>query len=204
MPNLFEMKRFVFNNSPESIKKDETQFITMAKFRIITCGLLIAANFLVSFFQAQFLLSCSLWTFLALSLIQITIQASPPISGANGKLSYGTLSSYGLVGSLCTNLGERFSDIVCSHIVPSFVNVPINSKNCSRETTIPPQMFHSFGDFCKFFNSACPSAQECLTDRAMEMNSNLLGITDLVIKFGKCCESKLIKLMKFSIKAVLK
>lgn len=122
------------------------------------------------------------------SLIQITTQTKPPIGGANGRISYGTLSNYGIVGNTYTNLGKKFSDVVCSLIGPNFVNVP-NSKNCSNEKFLVPNTFHSPEEFCEFYNNACPSVKQCVTDRAIETNKDLCGITNLVIKIGKCCRN---------------
>lgn len=135
----------------------------MAKFMLIVCGTLIGANFVVLILGVR------------------------TMSGTNGRLSYGWISSDG-VGRLANNFGDILNDAVCSFIGPNFVNVPMNTKSCPRGNFVP-EMFYSVEDFCEFYNRACPSVQEFITTKAINLDVHLTGIFHVPIKIGQCCRS---------------
>lgn len=120
---------------------------------------------------------------------QMTIQAddkATDLEVGNGLL-YGYVNRRNLLGNLAGDSTSAITYLICLLIGPDFLQQILSSNKCPSGIELP-NLFHSYKDFCAFYNNACPEVQDCLTNAAVEIKTDLYGIYGGDLVLAKCCK----------------
>lgn len=104
-----------------------------------------------------------------------------------GKLSYGYHGGdTGVAGHLLNDMADGTNRIVCATLGPNFLQALLQYHTCPTGLFLPT-IFHSWKNFCKYYNKAPPRIRKCLSDTAIDLRGNAKGIINVYGRLGKCC-----------------
>lgn len=82
-------------------------------------------------------------------------------------------------------VGDTESSIICPLLGPGFLRVLFTKKRC---TNAMPTLT-SYASYCSFLRQQPPSIQQCFSDAALDLESDLNGIVKLDFMMWLCCEN---------------
>lgn len=113
-------------------------------------------------------------------------EAGDVISGELYNIVDVNLMGDGAVGHIVNNAADVVNNVICTTLGPNFLQIFVNHHECSNGI-FTPSIFHSWPNFCQYFNAAPPNIRKCLFSTAVEYKGRLMGISDGYIRVGKCC-----------------